>query len=103
MLLLYEQVYAWINGGSGVLQFGVLPLFLGRMGQHTRYLWLIMPFFVVFSAIYMNWKMAMNVSGEDDGSVLVDVMTTSFCVIKILEYSLRGVLTEMVRGAAFPI
>jgi len=75
----------------------VLPFFLGRLGVETRYLWLVLPFFVLFSAAWMVWKM--NVSAEQDGGALVDVMTASFCVVKILEYSLRGVLTEMVSNA----
>jgi len=37
------------------------------------------------------------VSGEE-GAALVDVMGATFCGVKILEYSLRGVLTEMVGG-----
>ena len=88
------QVYAWINGGSGVLQFGLLPLFLGSIGEQTRYLWLVMPCVVLSSAAWMVLKI--NQSSEHEGEALVDVMTASFCVVKILEYSLRGVLTEMV-------
>ena len=76
------------------MQFGVLPLVLGRMGQqHTMKLWLVMPFVIVSATIWMTWKI--EVSGAD-GSFLV-AMTASFCVLKVLEYSLRGVLTEMVR------
>ena len=80
------------------MQFGVLPLVLGRMGQqHTMKLWLVMPAVIVSSALWMAWKM--EVSGAD-GS-FANVMTTLFCVLKILEYSLRGVLTEMVSFARF--
>lgn len=75
-----------------MLQFGVLPLFLGKMGHQTQKLWFVMPCFVVFSSLWMVWKI--NAS-EQDGS-LVDVMTASFCLLKVLEYSLRGVLVEMV-------
>ena len=77
-----------------MLQFGVLPLFLGRMGHQTEKLWLVMPCFVVLSSMWMVWKI--SVSGEDRS--LVDVMTASFCLLKVLEYSLRGVLVEMVRA-----
>ena len=81
-----SQVYARINLGSGILQFGVLPLLLGSFG-HARHLWLIMPCVIWISAVCMT---------VDHGS-LMGVMTVSFCVMKILEYSLRGALMERVR------
>ena len=93
------QVYAWINGGSGFLQFGILPLFLGRMGHQTQHLWLLMPIVVTCAALWMVCKM--KDSGMD--GLFVDAMTASFCILKVLEYSLRGVLIEMVRSACFEI
>ena len=78
------------------MQFGVLPLVLGRMGQqHTMKLWLVMPAVIVSSALWMSWNAEISGANGSFGNV----MTALFCVLKILEYSLRGVLSEMVSFA----
>lgn len=88
------KVFAWINGGSGILQFVILPLLLGNMRQkQIQYLWVISPCFTLLSAFWMLWKI--NYEGQTD-IAFVAVTTMSFSVVKILDYSLRGVLMELV-------
>lgn len=55
-----------------------------------------MPSVIWIAAVWMTWK---SVHGES----LIDLMTVSFCVVKILEYSLRGALTEVVSGLCLAV
>jgi hypothetical protein len=78
-----------INLGTGILQFAVLPLVLEKLAQVRHWLWLVMPVVVLFPAVWMTQQSA--------GSF--EVVTAAFCIMKTLEYSLRGALTETVRNS----
>jgi hypothetical protein len=80
------NVYARINLGTGILQFVVLPFALEKL-EHVRHrMWLIMPLVVLFPALWM----AQHSTGS------FGIVTAAFCIMKTLEYSLRGALTETV-------
>lgn len=84
--------YAWINGISGVLQFCVIPFWVGKDSQsHGKYskqqsLWLLMPLTMMVSATFMIY--------ESDHLTLL-LVTASFSIYKVLEYSVRGVVVEI--------
>jgi hypothetical protein len=71
------------------LQFAVLPLALEKLALVRHWLWLVMPVVVLFPAVWMTQQSA--------GSF--EVVTAAFCIMKTLEYSLRGALTETVRNS----
>ncbi|KAL3910254.1 MAG: hypothetical protein SGILL_007764 [Bacillariaceae sp.] len=83
--------YARINFVSGVLQFCVLPLLMRRFelngAKSKRKLWLLMPVTMMVCSTLMTYQ------AEDLSLLLV---TASFALYKILEYSVRGVAVEMV-------
>lgn len=82
------NVYAKINLGTGILQFVVLPFVLEKLAHVRHWMWLTMPMVVLFPAISMVQHSA--------GSF--EIVTVAFCMMKTLEYSLRGALTETVRA-----
>jgi hypothetical protein len=94
-------VYARINLGSGVLQFGVLPWWFGRRRRTlpyrdvTRYGWLVMPSVGAVAAVAMTLS-----THSHHATATMNILTHCFVVIKILEYSLRSSLTEKVRCVA---
>jgi ATP/ADP translocase len=84
--------YARINFFSGVLQFVILPLLMNHWRtKHTsdklQKLWLVMPLSMIVCATLMTYE------AEDLSLFLV---TISFALHKVLEYSVRGVAVEMV-------
>jgi hypothetical protein len=81
-----------INLGTGVLQFAVLPFVLEKLAHVRHWLWMIMPVVVLFPAVWMTQQSA--------GSF--EIVTAAFCIMKTLEYSLRGALTEAVRNNSSP-
>ena len=84
----FPQVYASINCGSGILEFLVLPVTLKYI--QNKNLWLCMPSIVlVLSVLVSQTATATNLN--------LMIVTIAFIVMKVLEYSLRGVVTEMVR------
>jgi hypothetical protein len=96
------SVYARINLGSGLLQFGVLPWWFGRQRTSkssyqdvTRYGWLVMPSVGAVAAFAM-----MLSTSRHPATATMNILTQCFVVIKILEYSLRSSLTERVRCVA---
>jgi hypothetical protein len=82
-----NKAYTWVNFLSGILQFTVLPLIVSRVDSPAskRPLWLIMPSLMALSSM---WSVLHPTS-------LLPV-TVSFCLEKTLEYSIRGILMEMV-------
>jgi ATP/ADP translocase len=102
--------YAWINGLSGFLQFCVIPFWIGKdssssqsstkgepqfssslqqqqpQPQHHQSLWLLMPLTMMVSATFMIY--------ESEHLTLL-LVTASFSIYKVLEYSVRGVVVEM--------
>jgi hypothetical protein len=85
-----SKVYASINFGSCVMQFLLLPLVLKRIDN--KLLWLAMPLIVSILGIWV----AKTTTSEN---MSLTAVTLSYCIMKILEYSLRGVLAEMVRSS----
>eukprot|EP00539_Tryblionella_compressa_P012452 CAMPEP_0178823042 /NCGR_PEP_ID=MMETSP0746-20121128/4926_1 /TAXON_ID=913974 /ORGANISM="Nitzschia punctata, Strain CCMP561" /LENGTH=520 /DNA_ID=CAMNT_0020484611 /DNA_START=132 /DNA_END=1694 /DNA_ORIENTATION=+ len=97
--------YARINFISGLLQFCVIPFLMKRCKtnddkkydrsdcssqhqyQQQQRLWLLMPLAMMVCATLMIYE------AENLSLILV---TTSFALYKVLEYSVRGVVVEMV-------
>jgi hypothetical protein len=73
-----------VNGFSGLLQFVALPMLARRL--ESRHMWLIMPSVIAFCAIIMTIQKADN----------LHTVSGSFLVMKAMEYSVRGVTSEMV-------
>ncbi|CAB9507095.1 expressed unknown protein [Seminavis robusta] len=76
--------YACINGFSGVLQFLVLPFLARRL--NNRQLWLVMPTIMTVCAVFISLQHAGSIHS----------VSGSFLLMKAMEYSVRGVTTEMV-------
>lgn len=76
--------YAYINGFSGVLQFAALPLLVKHL--ESRNLWLIMPSIMVACSLLMTFQQANN----------LHTVSASFLLMKAMEYSVKGVTSEMV-------
>lgn len=75
--------YAWINGISGVLQFFIIPIVTKIVD--VRWLWLFMP-------VTMLCLSCMQLFEAIDS---INVVSFSFAMMKIMEYSLRGVTSEI--------
>lgn len=91
--------YAWINGISGILQFCVVPFWMRRYSRsqpqppppqrespQQQSLWLLMPLTMMVSATLMIY--------EAENLTLL-LVTATFSLHKVLEYSVRGVVVEM--------
>jgi ATP/ADP translocase len=76
--------YAVISAVSGILQFLVLPFLANRL--NPRIFWIIMP------VCMLGLSLIATLSGE----VSLDMVAITFCSMKIMEYSFRGVANEMV-------
>lgn len=77
--------YAWINGISGVMQFFILPIATKKI--NLTWLWILMPSIMLFFT-------TMQFLSRTDPSL--SLVASSFLSMKIIEYSLRGQVTEMV-------
>jgi hypothetical protein len=69
---------------SGVLQFGVLPVIMKRVD--TRVVWVFMPTVMFIASVWLSLAAEQSLF----------VATVCFCLMKIIEYTFRGLLTEMV-------
>lgn len=78
------QFYAAINGISGLLQFVVLPLFMRSLDP--AWTWRLMPLIPLFCTLFTSIQ-------YDPSLYLV---AFSFFAAKLMDYSLRNVLNEMV-------
>eukprot|EP00543_Licmophora_paradoxa_P006707 CAMPEP_0202444332 /NCGR_PEP_ID=MMETSP1360-20130828/3453_1 /ASSEMBLY_ACC=CAM_ASM_000848 /TAXON_ID=515479 /ORGANISM="Licmophora paradoxa, Strain CCMP2313" /LENGTH=422 /DNA_ID=CAMNT_0049060305 /DNA_START=72 /DNA_END=1337 /DNA_ORIENTATION=- len=78
------RCYALINGTSFFLQFFVIPWLVQHIDP--RRLWTLMPVAMLGFAGFMSVNKQVNLF----------VVAGSFCTMKTLEYSLRGVSNEMV-------
>ena len=78
------QCYAGINGFSGVLHFAVLPAIVKRL--NNQQLWLIMPTIMLVSTSLVWFH----------NTDSIHLISASFVLMKAMEYSIRGVTTEMV-------
>jgi hypothetical protein len=76
---------------SGVLQFGLLPVLMKRID--TRVVWIFMPTIMCVATVWVCLA-------ADNGLFTI---TVCFCLMKIIEYSLRGFLTEMVCFVCNPL
>jgi hypothetical protein len=69
---------------SGVLQFGLMPVLMKHVD--TRVVWILMPTIMCAATVW--------VSLVAENSLFV--ITVCFNLMKVIEYALRGYLTEMV-------
>jgi ATP/ADP translocase len=96
------KCYAAINCCSGLLQFCVIPFLMKQQKnnekcdtrshsqqQHeqNRKLWLLMPLTIMVCATVMIYEA---------GNLSLFLVTGSFSLFKVMEYSIRGVVVEMV-------
>lgn len=75
--------YAYINGISGAMQFLILPIITKRV--HSSYLWLLMPSTMLLLTAIQFYQ-------NNPSLALVGF---TFLTMKIIEYSLRGQVSEM--------
>ena len=83
--LIHRQCYAWINGISGIMQFFILPIVTKKI--NLKWLWISMPSIMLFFTM-MQYLSHKNPS--------LNLVASSFLSMKIIEYSLRGQVSEMV-------
>eukprot|EP00978_Attheya_sp_CCMP212_P026089 scaffold85134_cov51-Attheya_sp.AAC.3 len=76
--------WALVNAVSGVMQFGIMPLFMNKV--EPSLVWCGMPVFPAICTIVQCF--------QDDPSL--DLIAFSFFVAKVMDYSLRNVVNEMV-------
>jgi ATP/ADP translocase len=79
------RLFAGVSGISGLLQFIVLPLFLQRI--EPRMIWRCMPLVPLVFSVYQSFQGA---------SPSLGALALSFFVAKTMDYSIRGVVNEMV-------
>lgn len=83
-------MYAWINGLSGVAQFVLLPR-ISVQPQQQRWLqsgWIVFPMIMLGISVAYSYC-------SNNTTILI---ATGFVILKTTEYSLRSVLTELVRS-----
>lgn len=78
--------YAWINGISGAMQFLILPTLTRYIDP--AYLWISMPTVMLFLT-------GLQLFGKDYNPSL-NLVACTFLSMKIIEYSIRGQVTEMI-------
>ena len=79
------RCYAWTNAVSGVLQFLVIPALMRRVDP--RWVWLFMP--TIMAVLVLQ-------QGLTSGPPSLTTVGASFFWMKVQEYSLRGVVAELV-------
>jgi ATP/ADP translocase len=79
------RLFAGVSGISGLLQFIALPLFLQRI--EPRMVWRCMPLVPLVFSLYQSFQGA---------SPSLSALALSFFVAKTMDYSIRGVVNEMV-------
>jgi len=85
------KFFALTNILSSMLQFGVLPHLMSRLEPST--LWRIMPLIMIgFTSI----QSFISSSNENNPSLLLKLVATSFLTMKTLEFSVRRMLDELV-------
>jgi hypothetical protein len=82
-IIIVMQCYAYINGISGAMQFLILPIITKRV--HSSYLWLLMPSTMLLLTAIQFYQ-------NNPSLALVGF---TFLTMKIIEYSLRGQVSEM--------
>ena len=78
------RFYAYVNGVSGLFQFVLLPLFL-KHGDIT-WIWRSMPLLPLIFTLITSMQ----------ASPSLNLLAYSFFAAKVIDYSLRNVLSEMV-------
>jgi hypothetical protein len=92
VFVLHNKVYATINFCSGVLEFLVLPSTLKYI-QDRKETWYGMPLVImIFAVLIMLIPSSLNGT-----SLNLQIVSIAFVTMKIFEYSIRGIMTEMVR------
>ncbi|CAB9498540.1 expressed unknown protein [Seminavis robusta] len=79
------SLFAGVSGLSGVLQFVVIPMFLQRI--EPRLVWKVMPLVPFMFSLYQSFQGA---------SPDLFILALSFFAAKTMDYSIRGVVNEMV-------
>jgi len=79
------RLYAAIAGVSGALQFLVIPLWLKRV--EPRLVWKLMPIIPFVFTVYQSFQ---------GSNPALNILAISFFAAKTMDYSIRGVITEMV-------
>lgn len=74
-----------INAVSAMFQFVILPLTMKRI--EPKLVWRVMPLIPVACSLFQ--------STQADASL--SLLAFSFCTAKLMDYSFRGVVNEMVR------
>jgi len=78
------KFYAYVNGISGLFQFVVLPLFLKKV--EPKWIWRLMPIIPMGCSLFQCLQVDPSLS----------ILAFSFLAAKIMDYSLRNVVNEMV-------
>uniref|UniRef100_A0A7S2PQM4 ADP,ATP carrier protein n=1 Tax=Leptocylindrus danicus TaxID=163516 RepID=A0A7S2PQM4_9STRA len=78
------RFYAIVNGISGTLQFTALPSLMSNVDQHN--VWVTIPTIMLFLGSLSSIV----------GNTSLFMASVSFGSLKIMEYSVRGVATELV-------
>lgn len=86
------KFFALTNILSSMLQFGVLPHLMSRLEPST--LWRIMPLIMIGFTSIQSFISSSN--KENNPSLLLKLVATSFLTMKTLEFSVRRMLDELV-------
>lgn len=79
------RLFASVSGVSGVLQFLVIPLCLKLV--EPRLVWKVMPIIPLVCSIFQSFQ---------GSNPALSILALSFFAAKTMDYSIRGVVTEMV-------
>lgn len=87
--------YALTNALSSILQFLIIPRLMPHL--EPRHLWRVMPIIMVGSTTYLATKMSGGggVAGADGKGGLY-LIAGIFCLWKVMEFSIRRLLDELV-------
>lgn len=79
------QFFAAVSGISGLLQFIVIPLCLKRI--EPRLVWKVMPIIPLICSLFQSFQ---------GSAPALQILALSFFATKTMDYSIRGVVNEMV-------
>lgn len=87
------RVYARINIGTMVCQWLILPVLVARLSRSAvAWVWLGLPTALLLPVV--QWVSSSTSS--------VGIVTLVFGLLKVLEYSVRGTMAELVRSCLLP-
>lgn len=79
------RFFAAVSGVSGLFQFIFIPLFLKRI--EPRLVWKVMPIIPLLCSAFQSFQ---------GSSPTLEILALSFFAAKTMDYSIRGVVNEMV-------